>query len=127
MAGHDFEGIAYGAIEAKEKYFMKWKEVSSEINKNDAYLLQLTQSIRDRAARVEYPLDKNIVQLLNKERFLELLHDFIVYDRGIKKLCRHNQYFGVKAAQDHVRRGQGGIIWHTQGNSNPLPKSNSPA
>ncbi|MEK6764854.1 MAG: type I restriction endonuclease subunit R [Planctomycetota bacterium] len=120
MAGNDIEGIAYGAIEAKEKYFWKWKEVSEDVNKNDAYLLQLTKPIRDRAARYDYPLDKNIVELLNKERFIELLHDFIVYDRGIKKHCRHNQYFGVKAAQDHVRRREGGIIWHTQGSGKSL-------
>jgi len=54
-------------------------------------------------------------QLCAKVRFLEIIHDFIVFDAGTKKLCRHNQYFGVKAAQDHVRRREGGIIWHTQG------------
>ena len=120
MAGNDIEGIAYGAIETKEKYFMKWKEVSEEINKNDFHLLQLTKPIRDRAAKYDYPMDKNIVELLHKERFVELLHDFIVYDRGIKKLCRHNQYFGTKAAQDHIKRKEGGIIWHTQGSGKSL-------
>ena len=120
MAGNDIEGIAYGTIETKEKYFMKWKEVSEEINKNDFHLLQLTKPIRDRAAKYDYPLDKNIVELLHKERFVELLHDFIVYDRGIKKLCRHNQYFGTKAAQDHIKRKEGGIIWHTQGSGKSL-------
>jgi len=123
MAGNDIEGIRYGAIDPdtnKEKYFMKWKEVSEEINKNDFHLLQLTKPIRDRAAKYDYPLDKNIVELLNKERFIELLHDFIVYDRGKKKLCRHNQYFGTKAAQDHIKRKEGGIIWHTQGSGKSL-------
>ncbi|MDR4506203.1 MAG: HsdR family type I site-specific deoxyribonuclease [Candidatus Scalindua sp.] len=120
MAGNDIEGIAYGAIETREKYYLKWKEVSEEVNKNDAYLLQLTKPIRERAARYDYPLDKSIVELLNKERVIELLHDFIVYDRGIKKQCRHNQYFGVKAAQDHVKRKEGGIIWHTQGSGKSL-------
>lgn len=120
MAGNDIEGIAHGAIETKEKYFLKWKEVSEDINKNDAYLLQLTKPIRDRAAKYDYPLDKNIVELLNKERFIELLHDFIVFDRGIKKLCRHNQYFGVKAAQEYIRKKEGGIIWHTQGSGKSL-------
>lgn len=120
MAGNDIEGIAYGTIETKEKYFMKWKEVSEEINKNDHYLLKLTKPIRDRSAKYDYPLDKNIVELLNKERFIELLHDFIVFDRGNKKLSRHNQYFGTKAAQDHIQRKEGGIIWHTQGSGKSL-------
>ncbi len=120
MAGNDIEGITHGAIDIKEKYFLKWKEVSKDINKNDAYLLQLTKPIRDRAAKYDYPLDKNIVELLNKERFIELLHDFIVFDRGTKKLCRHNQYFGVKAAQEYIRKKEGGIIWHTQGSGKSL-------
>ena len=114
------KGLLYGAIESKEKYFWKWKEVDVERNKQDAYLLEITKTIRDKASKVIYPLDKNIIELLNKERFIELLHDFIVYDRGIKKLCRHNQYFGVKASQDFIRRREGGIIWNTQGSGKSL-------
>ena len=100
MAGNDIEGIAYGAIETREKYFLKWKAETH--------------------GRASLPLDRHIIELLNKERFIELLHDFIVYDRGVKKLCRHNQYFGVKAAQDHIKRREGGIIWHTQGSGKSL-------
>lgn len=120
LAGNDIEGLAYGSIETKEKYFLKWKEVSEEQNEKDFYLLQLTEPIRKRADQYKYPLDKNIVELLNKDRFIEMLHDFVVYDRGIKKICRHNQYFGVKAAQDHIQRKEGGIIWHTQGSGKSL-------
>lgn len=120
MAGNDIEGLAYGAIETKEKYFLKWKEVNEEINKDHPYLLELTKPIRYRAAKYDYPLDKNVVELLHKERFIELLHDFIVYDRGIKKHSRPNQYFGIKAAQDFVKRKEGGIIWHTQGSGKSL-------
>ncbi len=47
------------------------------------------------------------------------MHDFIVFDAGIKKLCRHNQYFGVRAAQESAAR-EGGIIWHTQGSGKSL-------
>jgi type I restriction enzyme R subunit len=120
MAGNDIEGLAYGAIETKEKYFLKWKEVNEEINKDHPYLLELTKPIRDRAAKYQYPLDKNVVELLHKERFIELLHDYIVFDRGIKKHSRPNQYFGIKAAQDFVKRKENGIIWHTQGSGKSL-------
>jgi len=58
--------------------------------------------------------------MLNKERFLELIHDNIVFDRGIKKLSRPNQYFGLKASQEHIRKRKGGIIWHTQGSGKSL-------
>lgn len=98
MAGNDTEGMRYGAIETPEKYYLAWKEPSP----------------------VENPLDRALLQTCNKARFLELIHDFTVFDSGIKKLCRQNQYFGVRAAQDHIRRREGGIIWHTQGSGKSL-------
>lgn len=119
-AGNDIEGLRYGAIETHEKYCLTWKEVSEEQNPNDTYLLKITEPVRKLADKAAYLLDKNIIQLFNKERFIELLHDFVVYDRGIKKLCRPNQYSGVKASQDHVKRHEGGIIWHTQGSGKSL-------
>ncbi|MEI6335831.1 MAG: HsdR family type I site-specific deoxyribonuclease [Methylococcaceae bacterium] len=98
MAGNDTEGLRYGSIETKEKYYLAWKEDSPIAN----------------------VLDRQLSQLCNKARFLELIHDFIVYDSGIKKLCRHNQYFGVRAAQTFIKRREGGIIWHTQGSGKSL-------
>jgi type I restriction enzyme, R subunit len=98
MAGNDTEGLRYGAIQTPEKYYLTWKE----------------------AGAVENPLDRPLLQLCEKARFLELIHDFIVFDAGVKKLCRPNQYFGVRAAQEHVQRREGGIIWHTQGSGKSL-------
>lgn len=123
MAGNDIEGLRYGAIDPntnKEKNFLKWKEVSEEQNPNDRYLLEITKPIRELSSQYSFPLDKNIIELLNKERLIEFLHDYIVFDRGIKKLCRPNQYFGVKASQDFVQRKEGGIVWHTQGSGKSL-------
>jgi len=98
FAGNDTEGLRYGTIGTPEKYFLKWKEESSEENLLDKYLLKLC----------------------DKERFLEIIYNFTLFDGGIKKLCRTHQYFGVKAAQEHVRRREGGIIWHTQGSGKSL-------
>ncbi|MCG2738435.1 MAG: HsdR family type I site-specific deoxyribonuclease [Candidatus Methanoperedenaceae archaeon] len=98
MAGNDTEGVRYGAIETPEKYYLAWKEESD----------------------IENTLDRHIVQLCSKVRFLEMLHDYIVYDRGIKKLCRHNQYFAVKASQESLRKREGGIIWHAQGSGKSM-------
>ncbi|KAF5438215.1 type I restriction enzyme, R subunit [Candidatus Methanophagaceae archaeon] len=98
MAGNDTEGIRYGVIETPEKYWLTWKEESD----------------------IENTLDRHITQLCSKERFLELLHDFIVYDSGAKKICRHNQYFAVKASQESIRKREGGIIWHSQGSGKSL-------
>jgi type I restriction enzyme, R subunit len=98
MAGNDTQGLRYGSIQTPEKYYLEWKEESD----------------------VENKLDRALLQLCEKHRILELIHDFIVYDAGTKKLCRHNQYFGVKAAQQRISEGQGGIIWHTQGSGKSL-------
>ena len=98
MAGNDTEGLRYGTIQTPEKYYLNWKEQSA----------------------IENPLDRALAQMCNKTRFLELIHDFIVFDAGIKKLCRHHQYFGVRAAQEYVKRQEGGIIWHTQGSGKSL-------
>ncbi len=55
-----------------------------------------------------------------KDRLIELMHDFVLFDGGVKKLPRVHQYFGIKAAQDSVRQGKGGIIWHTQGSGKSI-------
>jgi len=66
------------------------------------------------------PLDCALLRLADKSRFLELIHDFIVFDSGVKKVPRHNQYFGVRAAQKRLAQLEGGIIWHTQGSGKSL-------
>jgi type I site-specific restriction-modification system R (restriction) subunit len=47
--------------------------------------------------------------MCQKERLIELLHDFVLFDGGVKKLPRVHQYFGVKAAEslapDHPTLG----------------------
>jgi type I restriction enzyme R subunit len=98
MAGNDTEGLRYGTIQTPEKYYLTWKEDSG----------------------VENPMDRALLQLCEKERLLDLIHNFVVFDAGVKKLCRHNQYFGVRAAQPFVQKREGGIIWHTQGSGKSL-------
>ena len=56
-------------------------------------------------------------------RLIELMHDFVLFDAGVKKLPRVHQYFGIKAAQEFVRQEKGGIIWHTQGSGSAARQS----
>lgn len=58
--------------------------------------------------------------MCRKDRVIELMHDFVLFDGGVKKLPRVHQYFGIKAAQEFVRQRQGGIIWHTQGSGKSI-------
>ncbi len=101
MAGNETEGLRYGVIETPEKNWLRWKEDDYNSQADNLLLRELSQ-------------------LCRKDRLLEIIHDFIVFDAGIKKICRHNQYFGVRAAQARVQQREGGIIWHTQGSGKSL-------
>jgi len=100
MAGNDTQGLRYGTIETPEKYYLEWKEAITN--------------------NYENILDFNISRLCNKASFLELIHDFIVFDAGVKKTCRHNQYFGIQESKKFIAQRKGGIIWHTQGSGKSL-------
>jgi len=119
MAGNDTQGLRYGTIETPEKYYLEWKEENPEYHQKtdpieQKYLSNSTYESGDNL------LDCCLIRLCNKTRILELLHNFIIFDKGIKKTCRHNQYFGIKAAQNYIQRREGGIIWHTQGSGKSL-------
>ncbi len=98
MAGNDSQGLRYGTIQTPEKYYLAWKEDSP----------------------VDNLLDRSLLQVCEKARFLELIHDFIVFDAGVKKICHPNQFFGVRAAHANIQNRQGGVIWHTQGSGKSL-------
>ena len=100
FAGNDSEGLQYGAIGTQEKYFLKWKE--------------------DEQDNSRFKLDKYLLKMCDKKRLIELMHDFVLFDGGVKKLPRVHQYFGIKAARQHVRERKGGIIWHTQGSGKSI-------
>ena len=102
MAGSEIQGLRYSTIKTPEKHWLQWKETDAHPDAGDN------------------PLLGELSQLCNKTRMLDLLHNFIVFDGHIKKICRHNQFFGVKAAQENVKRREGGIIWHTQGSGKSL-------
>ena len=102
MAGSESQGLRYSTIKTPEKHWLRWKETDADPAAGNNLLL------------------RELSQVCNKERMLEILNNFIVFDAGTKKVCRHNQFFGVKAAQAHVKRREGGIIWHTQGSGKSI-------
>jgi len=72
MAGNDTQGIRYGTIETSEKYYLEWKEPNS------------TQGLPAAGVTADTLLDTHLAQLCDKHRFLQLIHDFIVFDAGVK-------------------------------------------
>jgi type I restriction enzyme R subunit len=100
IAGNDTEGLKYGTILTPEKMFLRWKE--------------------DEEDDTRYKLDKYLLKMCRKDRLIELLHDFVLFDGGIKKLPRVHQYFGIKKAQKKILKYLGGILWHTQGSGKSI-------
>lgn len=88
FAGNDSEGLRYGTTGTPEKYFLKWKE--------------------DEQDNSRFKLDKYLLKMCAKPRLIELMHDFVLFDGGVKKLPRVHQYFGIKAAEPHVHERKGG-------------------
>lgn len=113
FAGNDVEGLGYGVIDTAEKYWLNWR-LTTDIDP------QTRAAFEQECVGVEGILDRALVQMCQKHRLLELVHDFVVFDAGVKKTCRPNQYFGVRAARNRIGRREGGIIWHTQGSGKSL-------
>ena len=113
FAGNESQGLFYGTIETPELYYLQWKE---DVKAHDDLSNTIKQIQDDR----DNLLRNGVVSLCQKERFLSIIHDFIIFDAGIKKLARHNQYFANIAAHKFIHERQGGIIWNTQGSGKSL-------
>lgn len=113
-AGNDSEGLRYGVIRTDEKYYLEWKNFNETTNAKAKQINNVCMLLKD------CKLECQIYSIYEKTRLLDLIHNFIIFDKGIKKICRHNQYFGVLEAQEKIQKHEGGIIWHTQGSGKSL-------
>lgn len=71
--------------------------------------------------------DELLYSLCRPERLLDLIRNFTLYDDGIKKIARYQQYFAVEETNNRVShidtstgKRKGGVIWHTQGSGKSL-------
>jgi len=136
---------AFGTVCTPKKFWSIWKEEETEIHEERVIQLVRTplntgldsnffdwrehpnwarQQIK--TDRLPTEQDRAIVSLLNPTRLLELTYQFIVFDGGVKKIARYQQYFAVQASLDRVvalnAQGErtGGVIWHTTGSGKSL-------
>ena len=104
FAGSDSQGLRYGTTGTPEKFFVEWKA-------------------RDGGTTPPLPgslLDRPLAEMCEKSRLLDLIRNFIIFDAGQKKVPRPHQFAGVKAAQERIRKREGGVIWHTQGSGKSI-------
>ena len=112
MAGNQSEGLWYGTTCTSEKFYLRWKEPTGS----------LAEGVKQPGTFMDEPneLYRSVLQMIEPTRLLEFIHDLVIYDGGVKKLARPNQYFALKAAQPRIQTGESGIIWHSQGSGKSL-------
>lgn len=103
LAGSDSQGLYYGTTGTPEQFFVQWKDEEGGSPLASGTLL-----------------DRPLAQICHKERLLDLLRNFVIFDAGQKKVPRPHQYHGIKAAQERIARREGGVIWHTQGSGKSI-------
>lgn len=132
MAGNETEGLRYGTLLTPEKFYEEWKEDGFKEHPEERAPLDVT--ISQTCEKISNCLLKSLYAMFQKQRLLDLIFNFVVFDKGIKKVCRYNQYYGVKRAQSRLfnlqkaihdpkwdkAKPKGGIIWHTQGSGKTL-------
>lgn len=119
IAGNESEGMRYGTLLTPEKYYLGWKEDGFREFPDERDETDLI--IEEKCKEIDGKLLKELFCLFYKKRFLDLIHNFVIFDKGIKKVCRYNQYYAIKRTQNRLtKKKHGGIIWHTQGSGKSL-------
>ena len=110
--------VKYATTGTPKKFWNVWKEQDSTFIDS-----RLAQLVADRSTTEQ---DRNIVALFSKERIMELMRYFVLFDANVKKICRYQQYFAIKEIMktiienDDNGNRQSGVIWHTQGSGKSL-------
>lgn len=142
---------AYGTTATPAKFWNKWREMFVTEQDEAEYARQLDNLVNEPLSeeqkdhlfgnrfryvrtyfdeQMQEPVlpteqDRYLYSLCRPERLLDLIHNFTIYDGGIKKLARYQQYFAVKEIAARVRtldhgKRRGGVVWHTQGSGKSL-------
>ncbi len=99
----------YGTTYSPKQYFLTWRE-DPHGNKSE----------------FEEELDATLFYLFDKQRLLDVLKNFIVFEKkkdGVtKKIARYQQLYATNKIVERVKEGEHkkGLIWHTQGSGKTL-------
>ena len=140
--------VSYATTGTPKKFWNKWTEQFADKTAEELYRYKLAEKVNEKSNRIdiswngynrmsaepseEYgvPLipsaqDAYLYDLCRPERLLNMMYKYTLYDDGIKKIARYQQYFAVEKVMERVRnieggRRKGGVIWHTQGSGKSL-------
>jgi type I restriction enzyme R subunit len=98
VAGNNATGLRYGTIGTKPANYLQWRDEETS----------------------ETELELSVKELFDKNRLLQIVYEFINFDKGTKKIGRQNQIYGVNKAKKRILEKKGGYIWHTQGSGKSI-------
>ena len=113
---------SYATTGSAAQFWCKWHERFPNKTAEQDYLQRLSEMVGNREVTLQ---DEYLYNLCRPERLLELMYHFTIYDAGIKKLARYQQYFTVNETVNRVKTIDaghriGGVVWHTQGSGKSL-------
>ena len=113
---------SYATTGSPAQFWNKWHEIFPGANAEQEYRVRLQCLVGNREST---PQDEYLYNLCRPERLLELVYHFTIFDAGIKKLARYQQFFTVNETVERVKtieagRRNGGVVWHTQGSGKSL-------
>lgn len=118
---------AYATTGSGSQFWSKWREMFRDNDEEIAYRQRLLEIVKEGndEVRATTEQDEYLYNLCRPERLLELMYHFTIYDGGIKKLARYQQYFTVRQTVERVKnidagKRHGGVVWHTQGSGKSL-------
>ena len=142
------QSASYATTGTPDKFWAKWNNQFSTVQEETEHKAKLAEIVNRKlineklfSDRYHYvrkhfeelhtaPIlpteqDEYLYSLCSPERLLDLMFSFTLYDDGIKKIARYQQYFAVHKTIERVRnveggKRKGGVIWHTQGSGKSL-------
>ena len=112
--------VKYGTTRTNKKFYSVWNYEKDEKD----FIENKVNSLK--LGRVPTYQDKIFTAMLMPERLLEITRCFILFDANVKKVCRYQQFYGVKNVINTITQfnqegnRKSGIVWHTQGSGKSL-------
>jgi len=128
----------FGSRQSEEKYWAALKELKnkplSALQKNELFSerkfgFSYAKPYFDKLDSEERDITKQdelLYSLCRPERLLDFIRNFTLFDDGIKKIARYQQFFAVNETLkrvthfDNTGKRKGGVTWHTQGSGKSL-------
>ena len=150
LVGANTTDLRYGTTGTPNKFYATWKEKNIDKEVFDNKILGLiaqpikkdiykqlcidlngdTQNYTQKTQRMITEQDRGVVSLFEPARLLDLTKNYSVFDAGIKKISRYQQYFAIRNIFKRIgeyadtknanKKRHGGLIWHTQGSGKSL-------